>query len=924
MMQRIFYLFFFFFISISLQCQKTEIFYLSGTGNDNTVDWQFYCTAGHNSGNWTTIPVPSNWELQGFGKYDYGLVKDTLRGKEQGFYKHIFFVPDSWKGKYINIVFEGVMTDAEVKINGKLAGPIHHGAFYIFKYNISNLLKYGTNNLIEVIVSKHSSNQSVNKAERFADYWIFGGIYRPVYLEVLPNEHIKNIKIKADADGKFVAKLFINNLKKTQNVFIRIFSVNENKTVLEQIFNLIQQKDNSFLISSKLENPLLWTPETPNLYKIEISLISKNITIHSVTEKFGFRTVELRERDGIYLNGVKIKFKGICRHSFWPSSGRTTSKQISIADAMLIKDMNMNAVRNSHYPADKHFYEICDSLGLLVLDELGGWHNYYDTETGTKLITEMIDANSNHPCIVMWVNGNEGGHNFDLDNIFDSLDIQKRPVIHAWEEFRGTDTQHYINYDYGNGTHFHGHNVFFPTEFLHGLYDGGLGAGLYDYWELMNRSPLSAGGFLWNFSDETVVRTDRNGELDSDGSHAPDGIMGPYREKEASYYTVKEVWSPIYFEPKEITYDFDGIFVIENRYFFTNTNKCSFYYKLYKSKPYYSYFTDSIKGNILSPDIEPGDKGFLKLNLPSNWHDFDVLYISAFDQYNKEIFTWSWPLKIPSKYFTNSDIKAYNDISVIENDSVITFNTGKIEFSISKHSGLLLKVKKNNVIIPFNNGPVLCEGVNDFKSLKYYKNNNSVVVEYAFGGKSNFKDLKWTVLSSGLLKLEIKYFPPDYESDMMGVSFSFPENLVTSIEWMGDGPYRVWKNRMQGNRFGVWKKNYNNTVTGESGFVYPEFKGYHSRFYWAKFNTIILPFAIYTTDEDIFLRNFTPQPPKEAFNCVPPFPTGEISFMQGIPPIGTKSQKPENMGPSGKKNMYFDYWKARPKQMTIYFNFLVE
>ncbi|RZJ48927.1 MAG: glycoside hydrolase family 2, partial [Flavobacterium sp.] len=168
--------------------QETERLMLSGTGNDKTVNWDFFCTAGANSGKWTTIPVPSNWELQGLGKYNYGFDKDTLRGKEQGLYKYKFAVPAGWKGKQINIVFEGSMTDTEVKINGKSAGPTHQGSFYVFKYDISRLLKSG-DNLLEVKVSKHSANKSVNDAERKADFWIFGGIFRPVYLEALPKAH---------------------------------------------------------------------------------------------------------------------------------------------------------------------------------------------------------------------------------------------------------------------------------------------------------------------------------------------------------------------------------------------------------------------------------------------------------------------------------------------------------------------------------------------------------------------------------------------------------------------------------------------------------------------------------------------------------------------------------------------------------------
>ncbi|NCU02606.1 MAG: glycoside hydrolase family 2, partial [Chitinophagaceae bacterium] len=116
--------------------QQTEKIYLSGTGSDQTVQWDFFCTGGMNANKWTKIAVPSCWELQGFGKYDYGFAKDSVRGKEKGLYKHRFNVPANWKGKVINIVFEGVMTDAEVKVNGKSAGEVHQGAFYAFKYDI--------------------------------------------------------------------------------------------------------------------------------------------------------------------------------------------------------------------------------------------------------------------------------------------------------------------------------------------------------------------------------------------------------------------------------------------------------------------------------------------------------------------------------------------------------------------------------------------------------------------------------------------------------------------------------------------------------------------------------------------------------------------------------------------------------------------
>jgi hypothetical protein len=902
--------------------QKTERVYLSGTGTDDAIHWEFYCTDGSHAGKWTTIAVPSNWEQCGFGTYNYGLVKDSLRSKEKGYYKHRFSVPAEWQGRSVSIVFEGSMTDTEVKINGTLAGPVHQGAFYRFRYDITDLLLYGQENLLEVTVSKHSSNESVNKAERHGDFWIFGGIFRPVYLEIKPRQHIVRTTINALADGGFIAVVSVANVKEAATLAAQLITP-QGKPVGRPFSTDLQPGESMAMLMASVDSPMLWSAEFPNLYKVEISLMQKGIPVHIVTERFGFRTVELREHDGFYLNGQKIKFRGINRHSFWPETGRALSKTRCIEDVLLVKEMNMNAVRNSHYPADEYFLEACDSLGLYVMDELTGWHHAYDTEVGSRLVREMLESNANHPCIVIWANGNEGGHNRELDPIFDSLDLQGRPVCHPWEDFRGMDTQHYINYDYGNGVCFHGHDVVFPTEFLHGLYDGGHGAGLYDYWEYMWEDPLSAGGFLWDFADNGIRRTDKNGILDTDGNHAADGILGPYHEKEGSFYTVKEVWSPVHFEHREITPAFDGKFVIENRYSFTNTRQCSFKYTFVRIKdPDSEEETVYRGGRIRAPDIEPGHKGILSVALPDGWKTYDVLYIQAEDPHGRIIYTWSWPIKRPvgiaDRIVTKEGQKPQFLASA---DSLIITAAGGVKFTFSRNTGMLIRVENAKGLIPFGNGPVLCNGVFDFRGIETRFEGDTLVIQYLLGEKSNYRELRWILYPSGWLALELAYRPSAYEFDMLGVSFSYPEDLVTGVVWMGNGPYRVWKNRLEGTRLNRWEKDYNNTVTGKDGYIYPEFKGYYANLYWVRIKTKEQDFTMVTSDEDIFLRLFTPEFPDDPFNTAPVFPSGDISFMHAIPPIGTKSQIPENMGPSGKKNMYFDYWKQRTKTMRLFFDF---
>ncbi|GAA4237983.1 glycoside hydrolase family 2 TIM barrel-domain containing protein [Postechiella marina] len=909
----------------NIQAQtRTEIKYLSGTDKDHTVAWDFYCSDGMNSKKWTKIGVPSCWELQGFGNYNYGRdykVKKEYHD-EHGLYKHKFNVPANWKNNEVKIVFEGVMTDCEVKINGKLAGEIHQGAFYEFKYAVSKLLKYGEENLLEVKVNKMSANKSINSAERNTDFWIFGGIFRPVYLEILPKQFIERVAIDAQANGNIKADIFTAS-KKASSVKAKL--LNLNGELVQELTNIsIENKEGKISLSTQANNIKTWNPESPNLYQLQIDLLDKKGNqLHSLTKRIGFRTVEIRESDGIYVNGQQIKFKGINHHSFYPESGRTTSKALSIEHVKMIKDMNMNAVRMSHYPPDTHFLEACDSLGLFVLDELCTWHTpYLDTKVGKKLIKELIVRDVNHPSIVIWDNGNETGWNTELDDEFAKWDIQKREVIHPWGIFRKTNTFHYLPYHTFANDGYAKDKIYFPTEFLHGLYDGGHGAGIEEYWERMYSDHMSAGGFLWVFADEAVVRTDKNGVLDADGNHAPDGIVGPYGEKEGSYFTVKEVWSPIHIKKRYIREGFNGMFKVENRYHFTNLDACTMRAKWVKfDGPKGSAEEQVISESLVKlPSIAPEHKGKFHVNLPQNWTDADALYLTATDQHGMELFTWSYPVKLPKAYNKNKIIYSGNaEITTSTDDSQINVSTKDLELTFSAKTGLIEKVVKNGVLIPLSNGPILLDSKNEVDHVSVTNSKEKVEIKALMKAKRKYWDwedndqmiqeyLKWTIHSNGLVDLNVGMRSTRKTTGFKGVTFSFPEKEVAGMKWLGDGPYRVWRNRMKGTKLKVWENDYNNTITGQSGYVYPEFKGYFSSLYWAKIRgNNNNGFSVYNHNTHTFLRMLTPDKPTEALRGSDDtkWPSGDISFVKNISPIGTKFKEIGEMGPTSNKEMIF-------------------
>jgi len=900
--------------------QHTETIYLSGKGTDDAVMWDFYCTAGRNSGEWSQIPVPSNWEFHGFGEYTYGYGQRE-RINESGMYRYSFNVPSEWKNKKVNIVFDGSMTDTEVSINGKKAGKIHQGAFYRFRYDISKLVSYGKENLLEVTVHKSSSNASVEAAERKADFWVFGGIFRPVWLEALPAEHIERVAIDAKSNGNFSMDVFLGKTISKGEVVAQVKTA-DGKPYGREI-RIATDKKTTVNISAGFSDPDLWSSEFPNMYSIDVSLLKNGVLQHKINNKFGFRTSELRPGDGFYINDVKVKFKGVNRHEHWPSSGRATNYDISLNDALLIKEMNMNSVRMAHYPPSANFLEICDSLGLYVIDELTAWqYPPYETLVGKERVMELITRDVNHPSVIMWANGNEGGFNFELLPEYDKYDIQKRPVIHPWLEEEDVNTFHYMSYGVGVNFYFEGNKVFFPTEFLHGLYDGGHGAGLDDYWKLMHENPLSAGGFLWDFADQGVVRVDKDNIMDTDGNHAADGILGPYREKEGSFYTIKEVWSPVYLEGTSfIPASFTGEIRVQNRYHFTNLNQCSF------TAEWVNF--DFTKGQRISkatkvnvPDIAPSFSGILTINMPENFMDYDALYIKATDPFGKEIYTWSRTISKPSAFAAKlTDNSNNGNVSISENESEILMQSANAIVALDKSAGTIKRIEVNGKTLPLTNGPRFTNDIFEQPEVKIHPDAVELLYKRTSDNRQRRNKIKINLLPSDWVCIEYS-FDVGGLYDHIGVTFDFPDKDVKSIKWLGDGPYRVWKNRMKGTRFDLWEKEYNNTVTGES-WIYPEFKGFHSSLYAADLLMSYGKMKIVTASEDLFLHLFTPDKPvdRNNDNTLGIFPDGQISILNAISPVGTKFKEASELGPQSGQNIFAGSGHINPISGKFYIKF---
>ena len=868
--------------------------------------------------------------MQGFGTYQYGI---SFYGKafpegiagEKGMYKYEFEVPEEFRGKQVSLVFEASMTDTEVKVNGRRAGSKHQGAFYRFSYNVTDLLKYGKKNQLEVTVSKESENASVNLAERRADYWNFGGIFRPVFLEVKPAVNLRHIAIDAQMDGSFRANCYTNISGDGMSIRAQILD-GKGKKLADTTVPLKAGSDWTTL-QLNVSAPALWTAETPNLYKAQFSLLDKGgKVLHHETETFGFRTIEVRESDGLYVNGVRINVRGVNRHSFRPESGRTLSKAKNIEDVLLMKGMNMNSVRLSHYPADPEFLEACDSLGLYVMDELGGWHGKYDTPTGVRLIEGMIERDVNHPSIIWWSNGNEKGWNIELDGEFHKYDPQKRPIIHPQGNFSGFETMHYRSYGESQN-YMRLPEIFMPTEFLHGLYDGGHGAGLYDYWEMMRKHPRCIGGFLWVLADEGVKRVDMDGFIDNQGNFGADGIVGPHHEKEGSYYTIKQLWSPVQVMNTAIDRNFDGKLSVENRYDYLNLNTCRFIWQQVKfpSVTDASNTTTRIlkQGEVQGSDVAAHGVGVVDIKT-SILPEADALFLTVIDKYGYELWRWTFPvdkLNRETEQFSASSGRA----SYTETEKGITVKANGRTFVFSKKDGQLKDVSVNNRKISFANGPRFIGARRADRSLDQFYNHDDEKAKAKDRTYSEFTDAavftkldvkeeggnliltanyklgnldkaQWTIHPDGMATLDYTY---NFSGvvDLMGICFDYPEEQVLSKRWLGAGPYRVWQNRIHGTQYDIWENDYNDPIPGET-FTYPEFKGYFGSVSWMSIRTKEGTISLTNETPDSYIGVYQPRDGRDRLLYT--LPESGISVLNVIPPVRNKVNSTDLCGPSSQ------------------------
>jgi hypothetical protein len=826
----------------------------------------------------------------------------------------------------------GVSGSANSTTNTIVTTTAHQGGFYEFSYEVTTNVVVGADtNVLNVTVNEWSANSSVNNAERQGDFWDFSGIFRPVYLMAKPQSNIERLAVDAQASGLISANVFLSGI--TNNCFVIGSVTDSNNVQLGSAFtNTVAAGATNVLLSATLPSPQLWSAEFPTLYTLTVQLLDTNLTaIHTVTNLIGFRTIVFSNNVGYFVNGQKVVLRGICRHEFWPTDGRTTSLAESDLDIGLIKDMNMNAVRMSHYPPNKVFLDECDRLGLYVFDELTGWQQAYDNAIAPELVKEMVIRDVNHPSIIAWDNGNEGGWNTTVDNdgpgatnVYAIYDPQNRHVQRPSSTFNNIQDDHYPSYSTFTNSLGAGLMAFDNTEILHANFDGGGGAGLSDYWPLMRTSSNGIGMFTWAFLDEGVVRDDLPGDpVDVQDGNAPDGVVGPYRQREASYYTYKSIYNPAQVTPPNPA-GFNGTLAIQNWFSFTSLSQCTFDWQLGMfpdpTDPAHAS-TNALTGGLLvaldsgsfaGPNVAPGGSGSLVLpGFPTNGTNYDALRLTATDPFGSNLYTWTWPLHSSSQIqgrIVGAGSVGGSAISAGTNASEIIVTNGPRILHFSKTTGMINSLTVSNQPVSFTNGPVLVAGSWDVTSITNYSDGTNYVI-MVNNINTSTNAFQWKLRPDGWLKLNYVYALTGSQT-WMGITFNYPGNNVTGMTWLGQGPHRVYKNRVAGQEVFVHTKGTNYTSTGRdilsqpntTPWVYPEFAGYYGQLNWATLQTTEQPITVVTPTNNLFFRVLTP-PASGIANIDTSYPSGQISLLHGVGAVGEKFHATSSYGPSSAPNI---------------------
>ncbi len=669
-----------------------------------------------------SIDVPGNWERQGFGKpryvnVDYVFPADEPRvpidDNPVGSYRRDVTIPEDWIGRKILLRFGAANSGLYLWVNGKLVGYSEDSKLPA-EFDITEFVEAGQNTIAAQVIQWTSGSYLEDQ-----DFWSVSGLERTVELFAVPRTHIQDFFARADLDGENgVLDVDVSLSGDSDNHSLSLTLIDQEGTSVP-----LEQHDGGFGVT--IDSVRRWSGETPNLYRLLIELKDEaGETVESLTHAIGFRRIEMI--DGrLHVNGVPVIFRGVNRHEHDPVTGRAITVESMRRDIELMKQLNFNAVRTSHYPNDPRWYSLTDEYGIYVIDEanveshayMGGgpdiWlgNKPYFYESHLARMTRMVERDKNHVSVIGWSLGNEAG----LGQAFEDAA--------AW--IRQRDPSRAVTYEGTGQTE--GHNprdfadLYTPMydrvaemtdylgtspqkaivlyEYAHAM--GNSLGGFREYWDLIWREPMAQGGFIWDWVDQTFLEYKDDGtpywayggdydEGRNDGNFLANGIIQPDRTLNPHAHEAAKVMQPIEFAAENLE---RGELRLTNRHDFIDTSNLEFRWRLESSG------SSIATGVFPAIDLAAGSSTILKLPaMPSTTGGELFLMIEAFATADYQPLVpvghrVAWEqFRMPGSMYSVETRSQSFPIVIDETEARFEVAIGSVSYSISKLDGLIHEI----------------------------------------------------------------------------------------------------------------------------------------------------------------------------------------------------------------------------------------
>ena len=717
-------------------------------------------------GSWGKIPVPGCWEAYGYCQPSYDKANPLT-----GYYRTTFSVPTEWKGKRIVLRLDGVLYGYDLWINGKKAGSWRSG-YNTALFDITPYInkKRGSQELAMKVITRFPGSDF-----DYNDDWAPSGIFRDVTLMAVPETHLSDLTIHAKLSGEVSVDTEITNAKK-------------GTTVKHEIYDM----QGNMVGTSKVDNPQLWTAETPYLYTLRTMLMQKKDTLQVFTNRFGFRETTI-EGNVLKLNGKPIKLRGVTCHSTDPVTVKVINEESILRDMKLMKEASVNYIRTSHYPREPRFYELADSLGFYVIDEVPfGFGDKLLSDTSYYPVLQQraqatIRRDKNHPSVIIWSLGNENPLT-DIcirlgEYVSSELDPSRPycyPQVGSYfrrffegENAKGFPSKapiyspHYPTTGQIAGFYQHRDRPVIFTEYCHTL-----GISLEDHdrqWEIIQRTPGIAGGSVWEWVDqgmpfkdsldnrygyEEKVFTSEDGGFEMYGNKGTDGLLYADRTPLPNYYELRRNYARAFVSSLK-----GNVLTIVNRYDFLNLkDNVTFRWTLTCDR-------DTVRTGAFTIDCAPHDSATYRMELPEQT-GLSLLCFDVVDAQGHEFLEQSFVMNKPS-------------FSVIGTKGTNT-DTPSFLVRVGRKATMAELIK-----------------VGDKRIERYLQPVGNPYVK---------ADIKTKKCPDGSLAVNYT-LTPDTTTDRflseIGVAWLLPKE-IDHVQWLGMGPLASYPGRCKANNYNIW------------------------------------------------------------------------------------------------------------------------